>query len=417
MAAGAAALLTDTDREAVKGILIEFKNQYTQVKTDIEKLGKVDSSTLEKLDKLDTAMIEMRGKYDEIAMKATGFEDRIKTLLAKPAAPKGIGDLLVEDESFVAHAKSGSRAGWSKMFRQSLYAGAKDITGIGALLPSIQPGIASLPRLTTGVRSLIPQGNTTAGAVQYARELTFTNNANVVAEGAAKPKSDKTFEAVTEPVTTIAHYFKVSKQSYEDLSGLSAQIESNGIYGVQLKEDQQLLFGTGVAPQLEGFMTVAAAAPAPAAGGTVIDAIGAAIFDLAAKGFLADGTVVNPVDWGAVAMLKNSQGNYLFANPMEYAGNERVWGVRRVLSSSMTAGNFLVGAFRGNSLLLDREEVSIQVATQNEDDFIKNLLTILIEERLVNLIFRTTAFEKGVTPAGLQAPASASSEHESRRRQ
>jgi HK97 family phage major capsid protein len=226
----------------------------------------------------------------------------------------------------------------------------------------------------------------------------------VVAEGAAKPKSDKVFTPTTQPVETIAHFFKVSRQSYEDLPGLAAQIESNGIYGVQLKEDQQLLNGTGTAPQLKGFMPVAAAAPAP--GGTdatLVDAVGAAIFDLASKGYMADGSVMNPADWGGVAMLKNSQGNYLFANPIAYSSTMSLWGTRLVLSSQMTAGNFLVGAFRGNSLILDREEVNVRVAEQNVDDFEKNMLTILVEERLTLLIFTAAAFEKGVTPVVVAA--------------
>jgi HK97 family phage major capsid protein len=179
-------------------------------------------------------------------------------------------------------------------------------------------------------------------------------------------------------------------------------IESNGIYGVQLKEDQQLLNGTGTPPQLRGFMTVAAAAPG-AAGGTLVDAVGAAIFDLAAKGYMADGTVLNPADWGGIAMLTNAQGNYLFANPLAYNQALSLWGTRMVLSSQMTAGNFLVGAFRGNSLILDREEVNVRVAEQNVDDFERNLLTILVEERLALLIFTAAAFEKGTTPAVLSA--------------
>jgi len=113
---------------------------------------------------------------------------------------------------------------------------------------------------------------------------------------------------------------------------------------------------------------------------------------------MADGIVLNPADYGALALLKNSQGNYLFANPIDYSPAARMWGSRLVLTSSMAATNFLVGAFQGHSLLLDREEVNVQVATQNEDDFIRNMVTILVEERIALLIFNTTAFEKGLKP-------------------
>jgi HK97 family phage major capsid protein len=258
-----------------------------------------------------------------------------------------------------------------------------------------------LPRPPIGVRTLVPQGRTTAGAVEYVEETSFTNAAAPVAEGQPKPKSDKVFVGRTSVVRTIAHYFKVSKQTADDLPFLMSQIENNGIWGVQTVEDNQLLNGSGSPPNLQGFNTVATAAPAPgAADATIVDAVGVAVFDLAAKGFIPDGSVLNPVDWGLVAMMKNAQGNYIFANPMEYAAGGRLWGTKLVMSSHQAAGTFLVGAFQGNSQLLDREDVNVQIANQNEDDFIKNMLTVLIEERLALVIYTPAAFEKGITPVG-----------------
>src|SRR4029453_13331455 len=90
--------------------------------------------------------------------------------------------------------------------------GAKDITGVSLAFPQPIPQIAVGPRLPLGVRTLVPQGRSSAGSVEYISETSFTNNAAVVAEAAAKPKSDKVFAVVTAPVRTIAHYFKVSKQ-------------------------------------------------------------------------------------------------------------------------------------------------------------------------------------------------------------
>jgi len=261
-------------------------------------------------------------------------------------------------------------------------------------------GIVQGPRLPLGVRALCPPGRTTSGAVEYLQETSFTDNADVVAEGAAKPQSEKTFAPQTSVVRTIAHYFKVTKQTYEDIAQMSSVLDANGIYGVQRKEDQQLLNGTGVAPQLKGLMPGAAAAPAPGGTGpTLIDAIGTAIFDLAARGYVPDGVVVNPADWGQVALMKNTLGNYLFANPFDYQGvGSRVWGARLAVTSQMAAGSFLVGQFQGGCQIFDREDVNVQVANQNEDDFIHNLLTVLIEERLAFAIYQPAAFEKGVVP-------------------
>lgn len=401
MAAPGTALLNDDDREQVKSILLEFKEQYKSVRTEVEKLGKADSATLEKIDKLDSAMIEIRQRYDDQTKRADDLEIKLNEKRREMEAPKSLGEIVIADPGLLAHIKSGSRGGYTVSIPRNM----KDITGVSRTIAERMTEISVGPRLNTGVRQLVPQGSTTAGAVSYVSETSFTNNANVVAEGAAKPKSDKVFTAVVQPVETIAHYFKVSRQSYEDLPGLAAVIENNGIYGVKLMEDQQLLNGSGTPPALRGFMTVATAAPVPgtaAAGFNVIDAVGAAVFDLAGKGFMADGTVMNGADWGAMAMLKNTQGMYMFANPIAYSGTANLWGTRLVFSSKMAAGSFLVGAFQGNSLILDREEVNVRVAEQNEDDFIKNMVTILVEERLALLIFNAAAFEKGIKPVVME---------------
>lgn len=404
MAAAAAITLTGDDQKTILTALTEMKGLYAQLDSQVKSLGKADSDTLEKLQKVneDVALIQAKHGVEQ-QKKIESLETRVADLTKNYVEPiKDFGTRICEEKSFLAYLESGAKSGFhmtikaGTALRRSLF--AKNITGLGTMLPQAAPQISIGPRLATGVRVLFPQGATTAGAVSYLRESSFTNLAAPVAEGQPKPKSDKVFAPVTAPVETIAHYFKASRQSWEDVAGLSAVIENNGIYGVALAEDDQLINGTGVSPQLHGILLNAVTGPAAGTGETLIDSIGLAVFDLAAKGYVPDGAIINPADYGAVAMMKNLQGNYLFANPIDYSGVTRAWGVRLVMSSKMAVGTGVVGAFQGNSLILDREEVNVQVAAQNEDDFIKNMLTILIEERLVLLVSNATAFEKIVVP-------------------
>ena len=122
--------------------------------------------------------------------------------------PKTIGEQFTEDKGFLAFIKAGGRGSYTAQVKGPLF--QKDITGVSRALPELQAGVFALGRSLLGVRILIPQGRTTAGAVQYVVETSFTNAAAVVAEGAAKPKSDKVFTPTTLPVETIAHYFKVA---------------------------------------------------------------------------------------------------------------------------------------------------------------------------------------------------------------
>jgi hypothetical protein len=398
-------LLETDDMQKLQGLLGEFKTTYTKLEVEYQKLGQGQSETFTKLQKLTDDYAELHTQVQEKAVKRIDdLEAKLNRRQAEMEPPKSIGQQVVDDPGFQTAIKQrGGRLNVTVSVKGPLWLARLGIKQTAISLSEQWPQRLSemglLPRPPIGVRTLIPPGRTSAGSVEYVEETSWTNAAAPVAPGAAKPESQKVFTIKTGVVRTLATWFKTSWQTLDDMPFLVSQIENNGVWGVQVVEDSQLLNGNGTAPNLQGMMPVAAAAPAPPAGSNLVDAIGKAVFDLAAKGYMPDGTVVNPSDWGNVAMLKNSQGNYLFANPMDYQPNPRVWGTRVVQTANMAASNFLVGAFQGNTQLLDREDVHVQLATQNEDDFIKNLITILIEERVVLVLYQPGALEKGVVPA------------------
>jgi HK97 family phage major capsid protein len=51
-------------------------------------------------------------------------------------------------------------------------------------------------------------------------------------------------------------------------------------------------------------------------------------------------------------------------------------------SLSMPVNRFLVGNFATGAQLFDRMNATVEIARQNEDDFIRNMITILAEERI-----------------------------------
>jgi len=274
----------------------------------------------------------------------------------------------------------------------------KDIIGVSRSMPEVVSTIAGGPRQQTRVASLIPQTATSAGAVTYTREASFTNNAAAVAEGAAKPKSDKTFVTATAPIEVIAHHFTISKQSYEDLPSLAAQVESNGLYGIDLKVDQQVLKGTGVAPEIgPGLYVAAPAAASVAVGTTMMDRIFLAAAEVNAAGWETDGVVLNATDYTAMVLAKDTQGRYLGLTSLPLP--------RLVVSSVLAPGEFLVGAFSQAHLFV-REQATVTVAAQHADNFTHNLLTVLVETRLALVVYQASAFRKAGPVATAEAASS-----------
>lgn len=398
--------LSSEDLKEWKGYLTQIGEQYKNVTTQIVTLGKANSDTIEKIEKITENMVKMQEKYEaEFQKRLDSLEVDLKKYRGGDGAfsQKFLGEMFIQDEAVKAALKRGGRDLSASLNIKAAITQfyAKDIVNVPK--PAQDLGlVVTPPRLPLGVRSLIPQGRTSAGAVEYVREDSFTNNAAPVTEGTLKPQSEKVISLQTAVIRTLAHFFVVTTQALDDLPFLSSLISQNGIYGIQKVEDGQLLNGTNVAPQLDGLMRNAVAAPAPVDQGDIaanlIDALGVAAFDLAAKGYAADGFVVNPADWGTVALIKNSLGNYIFANPMDYSPSLRMWGMRGVMSTNMTAGDFLAGSFQGHSLLVDREDVNVAISYEDADNFRKNMATVRIEERLALLVLDPAAFEKGEVP-------------------
>ena len=116
----------------------------------------------------------------------------------------------------------------------------------------------------------------------------------------------------------------------------------------------------------------------------------------------ADGIVLHEIDWADIELTKTTDGAYLFANPQ---GNvdSRMWGLPVVATPAMTAGDFLVGAFKMGATVYDRMAVEVLISTENVDDFEKNLATMRAEERVAIAVKRPQAFTKGTFTTAITA--------------
>ncbi|UWQ16150.1 phage major capsid protein [Jannaschia sp. M317] len=258
------------------------------------------------------------------------------------------------------------------------------------------PGIITPPDRRLTIRDLIMPGQMDGSALEYVRETGFTNNAAPVAEGAAKPQSDIQLELVSTSAKVIAHYAKASRQILDDAAMLRTYIDGRLRYGLAYKEELQLLNGDGTGQNLLGIVpqaTAFSAAFVPDAA-NILDTLRLAQLQAVLAEYPATGHVLNPIDWSKLEMLKDNDGNYIIGQPQGNAAPS-MWGLPVVATQAMAAGKFLTGAFQLGAQVFDRWQARIEVATENEDDFVKNLVTILCEERLALAVYRPEAFIYG----------------------
>jgi HK97 family phage major capsid protein len=108
----------------------------------------------------------------------------------------------------------------------------------------------------------------------------------------------------------------------------------------------------------------------------------------------ASGIIMNPIDWDRVERLKDADGRYLIGNP-QGTTSPTLWGLPVVATQALAVDKFLVGDFAQGAQVFDRWTARVEVATENEDDFVKNMVTILAEERLALAVYRPQAFVYG----------------------
>jgi len=349
---------------------------------------------------------ETKGLIVELGKKTekaeAEFEARMHALeqLAQAAnddepAKKSLGQLFVESEGLKKFAAKTWHKGQSEPLE------LKDITSGAAsagdgIWSYRDPELVSNPYRPLMLRNLIPTVPVNSNLVEWVQTNVRTNSADAVSETGTKPKSDLTYDKKETPVRKIAHYFKTSSEVLQDVPRLQAEINNEGFEMLRQVEEDQLLEGDGTGVNLTGLIPQATGFDygLVESGDTRVDVLRRAILQVRQSFYSASGIVLNPADWAAIELMKDGENRYLFSSVTNGA-EPRLWRLPVVESDALTEGEFLVGAFRQAATIYDRMVAAVYISTENEDDFIKNMVSILFEERLALAVKRPLAFVHG----------------------
>lgn len=389
-----------------------------ELKAALDKRDEEIKSTLEKMAeevkaKGDKADYEQYArKLDELGSKAQEVATQMLALEQKLARPiggsmhqfKSLGQQVVDDDAVKAMMEGKSARATINLKNLEMKAAGpitSDSASAGVLVQPERLGLISPPDQPLLVRGLLMPGTTSSNALEYPREKLFTNSAAPqTAELAMKAQSDITFEMVSTTVKTIAHFMYASKQIMDDAPQLASYINGRLIYGLKLAEEQQILLGDGTGQNLLGLMSQATAYDATLEAlldiqdKNKMDVLRVAMLQVQLAMYPSSGIVLHPTDWAAITLVKDTNGNYLIANPQSTV-SQMLWSLPVVPSMSMPQGQFLVGAFTLAAQLFDREQANIAISYEDRDNFVKNAVTIRAEERMALAVYRPQAFVKG----------------------
>jgi HK97 family phage major capsid protein len=396
-------MATENPEKELENLARDLKQAADDVKkqgeTSAKEMKNLGDMTAETKKAVDDALI----KHNEISARLEEVEKKMARRTDMPAKSKSLGEQVTESEEFQGFLKSKGRRSVAiavKAIISSLTTVADGSAG-DLIVPMRVPGIVTTPQRRMTIRDLLTPGRTDKNAIQYIKETGFTNNAATVTEtaGTAKARSELQFDVVNSAVTTIAHYVMATKQILDDVPQLQSYIDGRLRYGLMYVEEGQLLNGGGTGTDLSGINTQATAysqpiVPTNAANITKIDVIRLAMLQATIAEYPSTGIVLHPSDWADIELTKTDQGAYLFANPQN--GTEpRLWRLPVVETQAQTVDTFTVGAFKLGAQIFDREDANVEISTEDQDNFIKNLVTIRAEERLALAVYRPQAFIKG----------------------
>lgn len=388
----------------------------TQVKSLADKQTELLKTTSELKDFLQKADAEIKdaksvsaetkAAIEKLSEKATELTDKCLMLEQKMSAQndsniqvvKSLGEMFTDSDGW--KNLQSARGGSARMEIKTAI-----INATGQNQPLVQdmrvPGIVNEPNRRFTIRDALPVGRTSSNLVQFTRELVFTNAAgpqyaSPARENVTKPESGITFELKNAAVVTLAHWIPVSKQVLDDAPMLQSYINGRLMYGLKLEEEDQLLNGDGTGSNISGLLDSGnfVAYNRAVSGDTNIDTLRRAITQGALSEYNVDTIVLNPADWEEIELTKATDGQYIWANPALPAGPQ-IWGRRVIATNSITAGTFLVGAFSMGAQIWDRMDAQIMISFENDTNFVKNMATLLCEERLALTVYRPSAFVSG----------------------
>jgi HK97 family phage major capsid protein len=355
-----------------------------EIKGALDAHGAALEKAIEKFDGQlkDTGTVATEAKA-EVKALSEKFESTVTELVQKmDKASDKTNVLLTAGAEFVASDKFKSLvSGQTEKARVEVKNTV--LSGSTTVFPDQRPGVIPGNFLPTTIRQLLPSVPVTGNMVNSLRELSWTNSAAEVSQGTAKPESDITFEPYNVPITTVAHFIKVSKQLLADAPAIAAYINVRLFDGLAQKVDAQLLIGNGTSPALSGLTDSGNYTAFTAlSSANLVESINRAKYVMWATGNVPDSVIVNPADWGEMELAREGAGTgaYLYGAPGTNAGMNP-FGLQVALSNHMPAGNFLIGSLRSSAMVYNREGAVIEAGFVNAD-FTLNLVTLRAEERL-----------------------------------
>ena len=349
------------------------KSDLDGLKSDVEALKTLEAKSQE----IEKAIARFEGKME--AMSEKGFKSE--------RAPRSLGEAI--SQAYVSNIdkikETAEKGGMMTLETKALYDTTIDGDYTGNIaLSTLEAGVSTIARPIIKIRDIVNMGTTASKFVTYISQSVQTAS-SWIDEAGVKISGQPSYEEISEEVKKIAGTVKISKEMLSDLAFVQSEINRDLMASVDQAIEAALL--NGAMGGINGILTNSVTFSAGTFAGAVVnpnisDVIRVAISQIQNANFEPTHVVLNPEDVAAMQLTKTSTGEYTY--PMFLMDVNKVANLTVVSTTNMVAGTFLVGDFSKSNVRM-REAMNVQVGYVN-DDFQRNMVTILAEARLVQYV-------------------------------
>ncbi|WP_018178507.1 phage major capsid protein [Jongsikchunia kroppenstedtii] len=313
-----------------------------------------------------------------------------------PNLPGSTGDEALARKSVT---DEGIRA-MARKFATQATGGAKsfEMLGDGGGTSAMVIELASLPQAPNTLLEVIPQKPLASPPLfKFLQQRVRSNNAAPVATGGTKPTTPMSLETVESSLRVVAHMSEpIDKYILGDVNGLYNFMQGELRYGLFQTLEAQVLGGDGVAPNLHGILGTSGLLN-QAFNTDISRSVRSAITKLESTGYTPAAVAMSPADWEAVeTSVTTGSGELVLPNTPVDRANQRLWGVRVVLSNALPAKTALL---LGQDTCWIATDGVVAFDIDRSIGFAKNEIQFRLEGRWETAVTRPSGIAKVATAA------------------
>ena len=358
-----------------------LENRYNALEEQVKLSGEADEATKSEIKNLEELIASQKERIESIEKGNNRLGGGSKPLSLKSILAEGLESKKDQIEAFKAGQISGFTMDTKAVITES---GAYT----GDVVPAdYVPGFKFDPERRVHVRQFLPVGTTNSDKIRYIKETNFTDNTGITAEGDASGQNDFDLVATDAVVEKISAHFRVSKEALNDTAGLASHISLRDMEKYMKQEDAYNLYDStyGLTVTSTDYALDSYTGDADA---QEYDVLLEAIKQIRNRNFQPSAVMMSISRYFDMIRNKDSEGRYIFPQDVIFGTRvPSILGVPVIATNAINdtdgdVDDFLVADFAQLCTLFDRESVSVRFYEQDQDNAVKDLVTVQVAGRL-----------------------------------